>query len=298
MKVRIQPEAPQHGPHYKMAKRFLRWGLTVLVVVIATVKLVSVCRFYYVAEELPPYTISQPRHQDDTLRMIIIGDSWADYHTSLQADTMIANTAKRIYSHPVKSISRGKRGAQSKEIYYFMFSEKTTEHSYEPDRCTQPLIEDHPDYCVVFAGINDVTFMKPTSYYAKNMKHIIRLLLHNGIKPVVMEIPLVHFKYPYKGMRLRDKLYYWTTSALLSTLHNKGEDYQEALNKILSDTHLKDSVLYIAAKQWNPKGSIDTTMFLSDRLHLNLAGYQKLDSCIITEIIHDYHKRSHNPTHQ
>jgi hypothetical protein len=61
---------------------------------------------------------------------------------------------------------------------------------------------------------------------------------------------------------------------------------------MLSDTRLQDSVLYITTQQWNPGGSVDTTMFLVDRLHLNLNGYHKLDSCIATEIINDYTKKS------
>jgi transposase len=54
---------------------------------------------------------------------------------------------------------------------------------------------------------------------------------------------------------------------------------------------IKDSVLYIAAKQWNPGGSVDSTMFLEDRLHMNLNGYHLLDSCIASEIIRDYISR-------
>jgi hypothetical protein len=54
---------------------------------------------------------------------------------------------------------------------------------------------------------------------------------------------------------------------------------------------IKDSVLYIAAKQWNPGGSVDSTMFLEDKLHMNLNGYHLLDSCIASEIIRDYVSR-------
>lgn len=44
--------------------------------------------FYYVPEELPAYD-KPPRAKDDTLRIAIIGDSWADYHTSLSGDTYV-----------------------------------------------------------------------------------------------------------------------------------------------------------------------------------------------------------------
>lgn len=292
MRPRVLPEEPQHGPVYHFIRKFWWIPVAVAAVVIPVLYLTPLYFHHYVPEELTPYTIKQTLRNDDTLRIAFIGDSWADYHTSLRGDTMIANTARRIFTQPVKCFTRGKKGAQSKEIYFFMFSDKTEEHSYEPDRCTQPLIEEHPDYCVIFAGINDVTYMKPTSYYATNMRFIVNLLLHNSIRPVVMEIPLVNFKYPYTMMRKRDKLYYWTTSAVMGTLWNKGADYHHSLKEMLDNNHLNDSILYISARQWNPQGSLDTTMFLEDHLHLNLAGYHKLDSCIATEIIRDYTKRN------
>lgn len=288
MRPRIQPDAPSSS--LKHAKRIL-WGLAIISVLgLATYFLAPLYIFYYVPEELPPYDIP-PRVKDDTLRIAIIGDSWADYHTSLSGDTIIFNAAKKITSVPVKTDTRGKKGALSKEIYYFMFEDKTIEHSYEQDRCTQPLIEAHPDYCVIFAGINDVTFLRPISFYTENMRLIINLLLHNGIRPVVMEIPIVNFKYPIPMFPFRERWFYRIRSLLMGTLRNKGTDYQYALTDMLAGHQLKDSVVYITSKQWNPEGCLDETMFLEDHLHLNLNGYQKLDSCIATEIIRDYEKR-------
>lgn len=288
MRPRIQPDAPSSS--LKHAKRIL-WGLAIIAVLgLASYFLAPLYIFYYVPEELPPYDIP-PRVKDDTLRIAIIGDSWADYHTSLSGDTIIANAAEKITSIPVKTETRGKKGALSKEIYYFMFEDKTIEHSYEQDRCTQPLIEAHPDYCVIFAGINDVTYMRQTSFFAENLRLIINLLLHNGIRPVVMEIPTVNFKEPYHRIRFRERWFYRIRSVMTGTFNNEGTDYQKALTDMLASYQLKDSVLYITAKQWNPKGCLDETMFLEDHLHLNLGGYQKLDSCIATEIINDYAKR-------
>ncbi len=296
MKIRVAPNEPLLKPYHKLIIRIL-----FVVGILATAGLtlhylIPMYVYYYVPEELTPYTIQSPRHLDDTLRIAFIGDSWADYHTSLRGDTMIANSASKIFDQPVKSSTRGTKGALSKEVYFYMYSNRTVEHAYEKDRCTQPLIEERPNYCVIFAGINDVTFRRPTSFYAENMLYIVRLLLHNSIKPVVMEIPIVDFDYPIPRFRFKERLFYRTRSTLMGTSNNKGEDYHKALNDMLSNTHLKDSVLYIAAKQWNPKGCLDTTMFLDDCLHLNLNGYHKLDSCIATEIIRDYTKKRNGKT--
>lgn len=287
MRPRVIPEEPSQGFFHKIKKRFL-WGIVfVAFTLVAVFYFIPQYRFYYVPEELPLYTISKT-HQDDTLRIAFIGDSWADYHTLLSGDTIIVNTGKRIYDKPIKAVTRGKKGVVSKEIYYFMYSDKTIEHSYEPDRCTQPLIEDHPDYCVVFAGINDVTYLRPVSFYAENMRLIIKLLLHNKIRPVIMEIPIVNFTEPMHRKRLRERWFYKTRSVLMWTFNNQGTDYQDALKEMLVNTKLQDSVVFISAKQWNPRGATDTTMFLIDRLHLNLNGYHRLDSCIISEIVKDH----------
>ncbi len=291
MRARIASEEPRPYPYRKTIIRVL-WTMGILLLFgFAILYLAPVYIHYYVAEEQPKYTIKVPRHHDDTLRIAFIGDSWADYHTSLRGDTVIANAARKIFAQPVRSSTRGTKGALSKEVYFYMFSNKTIEHANEPDRCTQPLIEAHPDYCVVFAGINDVTFLRPTSFYSENMQLIIRLLLHNDIRPVVMEIPDVHFKYPMPYFRFRDRWFYRIRSVLMGTWNNQVEDYRLALNGMLSKTSLRDSVLYIATKQWNPEGCLDTTMFLDDHLHLNLNGYHKLDSCIAVDIIRDYMKK-------
>ncbi len=294
MRIRVAPDEPRLKPYHKTIKRVL-WTIGALLLLsIAVFYLIPIYIHYYVPEKLEKYNIKTPRHNDDTLRIAFIGDSWADYHTSLRGDTMIANAARKGFTHPVKSSTRGTKGALSKEVYFYMYSDRTIEHANEPDRCTQPLLEDHPDYCVVFAGINDVTFLRPTSFYAENMQLIIQLLLRNDIRPVVMEIPMVHFKYPMPLFRFRDRWFYRIRSVLMGTWNNQVEDYQHALNDMLNKTSLRDSVLYIASKQWNPEGCLDTTMFLNDHLHLNLNGYHKLDSCIATEIINDYTRKGRN----
>lgn len=293
MRSRIQPDEPSYIIPHKIIKRIV-WAVVLFAFVISTIfYIIPTYRYYYIPEELTPYDIL-PKQADDTLRIAMIGDSWADYQTMLSGDTMIINAAKKIYDKPVIVKTRGKKGALSKEIYFFMFNEKTEEHAYEPDRCTQPLLEEHPDYCVIFAGINDVTYLRSTNYYAENMHLIIRHLLHNHIRPVVIEIPIVNFTEPMGRKKFKERWFYKIRSILTGTSRNKGEDYQNALKEKLAQYNLQDSVVYIAVKQWNPKGSVDTTTFLPDHLHLNLNGYHILDSCIISEIIKDYTNNAGN----
>jgi hypothetical protein len=44
-------------------------------------------REFMVAKELPYYHVG-PRHDDDTLRVAVIGDSWAEWHMTLSCDTL------------------------------------------------------------------------------------------------------------------------------------------------------------------------------------------------------------------
>ena len=251
-------------------------------------------RIYFMPElEITPYKVD-PRASDDTLRVAIIGDSWAEFHSNLGCDTVFTNHAMRIMpKQPLTCRSRGKGGAMSKEVYHFMFYDWTEEHPWEPDRCTQPLIEQHPDYCVVFAGINDAIFQRSTAYYTGNLRNIYRLLLHNNIRPVVMEIPMVDAAsaIDYKTFFKREA--YHLKAFVMGTRGNQIPQYRQALKDMLQDTGLKDSVLYISANKWNSQGWRDTTIFLRDHIHLNINGYHRLDSCIASEILKDWRKCNH-----
>lgn len=271
---------------YKRA--WLRW-LTALAVVFVPVAwwLSGYYHENYVAAAAEPFYHIPPAHDDDTLRVIIVGDSWAEIHMRLNCDTIFRQYAAQMTQQPVTCWSRGKGGAMSKEIYHFMFSRLTEEHPWEPDRSTQPLIESHPDYCVLFAGINDAIFQRSTAYSAGNYQLMLRLLLHHGIRPVVMEIPMVDaasaidYKVWYKRSAYHLKAW------ILGTRGNQVPQYREAISRMLDETGLRDSVLFIPANRWNPGGWRDTTMFTYDRIHLNIDGYHKLDSCIVAEILKD-----------
>jgi len=269
------------------------WAVVVLLggMVYLLVYVVRLCAFTFLpADELPFYGSPQP-HDDDTLRVAIIGDSWAEYHASLGCDTIFVKMARRITDTPVKCTNRGKGGAMSKEIYYFMFEEKTVESPTAPDRCTQPLIEEHPDYCVVMAGINDCIFQRPLRYFQENYRLILRLLLHNGIRPVVMQMPQVNdiMAIDYKPLLKRTP--YHLRALMLGTIDCRVPQYQQALIDMLRETGLKDSVLYVPADRWCKGDWRDTSLFSWDGIHLHLQGYEVLDSCIVSEIVKDYEAR-------
>ena len=248
----------------------------------------------FVAEELPIYDVG-PRPNDDTLRVAVIGDSWAEYHTSLECDTIFCRYAKRLTSRPVKSFSRGHSGLITKEIYYEMFSDHTVEHVWDVDRCTQPLIEQHPDYCIIMAGINDWRLFKSDDFYVGNYRLMLNLLIKNGIRPVVMEMPNVDMEY-FHGNRKFYRRWMFNALSLLTRTddsYDSAQDYRDAMKKMLQESGLDDKVLFIPISAWNPGGvEANPEIFLDDRLHLNLDGYHILDSCMAYDIVKDYLKRN------
>lgn len=249
-------------------------------------------REFMVAKELPYYHVG-PRHDDDTLRVAVIGDSWAEWHMTLSCDTLFEIYGGRLTAKPIKCMTRGKGGAKSKDVYYYMFRSQTQEVSWMHDICTQPLLEEHPDYCVVMVGINDTWKKRPVSYYKGNYRLIIRLLLANHIRPVVMEIPDFEMGEWLNAHRKRKRILYRFYSYFTGVVEDDITPFRNGLKEMLKETGLGDSVLYIPKDHWIPKNhQYPEEIYQEDHVHINYQGYHVLDSCIVSEIIHDYYKRT------
>ena len=246
---------------------------------------------FKVAEELPFYHVG-PRPNDDTLRVAVIGDSWAEWHMTLNCDTLFQQYGERLIMKPIKCMTRGKSGAKSKDVYYYMFRSHTQEQSWMHDICTQPLLEEHPDYCIIMVGINDAWKKYSVSYYIGNYRLIIRLLLANDIRPVVMEIPDFAMKEWINIHMKREIILYRIYSVFNDVVKDDITPFRNGLREMLKETGLGDSVLFIPADHWIPKNhQYSEEIYQEDHVHINYQGYHVLDSCIVTEIIHDYNKR-------
>jgi len=265
--------------------------------------------YFFVYSRITPANESQPykviNKKDDTLRVVMIGDSWAMFHYSLNRDSIIQEMLQNKLHKPVKFRSRGKGGANSKEIYYYMFSSITKESEQLPDICTQPLLEENPDYCLISAGINDAGQGRGVSFFCENYRYILNLLLYNHIRPVILELPTVimdnKIDIPIKDFfnnnrsfaksRLMKRLGYKVNALLSMSDLDNVDAYRDGLEQMLTSTGLMDSVVYIGTKEWNPDGYKDKRgIYLDDGTHLNLAGYDVLDSCYVEAILKDYQK--------
>lgn len=247
--------------------------------------------FYMPPTYIRPFPVTH--HHDDTLRVIMIGDSWVYFHETLRRDSTFEDELKRVLrSRKVKVVAKGKGGATSGEIYQRMSAERMLATEYDLNNCTQSIIEQGADYCVISAGINDARQRRGKFYYVNNYLRIVRLLLSYGIRPVIMEIPNVEIDEAFSGNTLYYRLKARICMGLLNTKLYGVEDYRNALKDSLLTTHLMDSVVYVSASSWNPDGWKDKRdIYVDDHFHLNLPGYSILDSTFAAEIVKDYRLR-------
>ena len=238
------------------------------------------------AEPQEQYPVSQ--YDNDTLLVVMIGDSWAGIHSEMKLDTMAQRLLSDMTGYNVRFVSKGKGGAKSKDIYKYMFKSAVGNSDEEQGYCTQELIEQHPDYCIVIAGINDAAANLGSEYYCQNYRLIIEWLLACDIRPVIVEIPDVNLKKLYAKKPLFDM----TADRIRSLIaHCKMYDvceYREALSLMMSSwKEIEGRVLYLSIDKWNKNGYRDNQLYLDDEIHLNRRGYQKLDSTLVKMIAHD-----------
>lgn len=212
---------------------------------------------------------------NDTIRIIMIGDSWAAYHH--KNDTILAAMLQKELHKPVSVISSGMVGAKTKTIYELMFD------TISPNG-TQKLIASHPDYCIIFAGINDAVAKIGFRYYLHHYSLILKQLTSNRIKPIIIDMPNVDYYTTYKHepvfMRIRHRL----TGAIIKTNMWNFDEYKNALENYLSDNQLSNQIIYVR-NTWNKDGYNDERqLYLTDNIHLNPKGYWLLDSIIAEEI--------------
>ena len=232
-------------------------------------------------EEHPAYNVI---HSDgDTLHVAVIGDSWAAIHSEIKADTMLESRLINLTGRPVIVKSKGKGGEISKGIYQLMF--KSEGHG------TKPIISSGLDYCVISAGINDAANNLGSSNYCHHMRLILRFLLSNGIRPVLLEIPDVDIWNIYGKKSVKYIIGDYMRSLMTGSGMYHYAEYREALLSMLEGEHLADSIVFVSMNGWNGNTTqLNKSYFREDQIHLNDEGYRQLDSCVAIAIANDLKK--------
>lgn len=219
------------------------------------------------------YLASYPR--DDTLRIIMIGDSWVELRTD-KLNKLFKKRLSMVSGLPVILKTKGKGGEKSRGVYQLIFEE----NGYG----TKPLFLSGADYCVVFVGINDAIANLGKNQFVYHLKLIIDFLMANNICPVLIEIPNVNIWNVYSKKPIKDLLVDYIRSLMSGSSMYHFSEYREAVLSMLKDSALIDSVIYVHMSGWNGDNDLNGQLFLDDQIHLNQKGYLKLDSCIIEAI--------------
>lgn len=249
-----------------------------LIMIIIVLSLIIVCIGHYLKPYYTPAIkqigLSVMSHQDDTIRIAYIGDSWADRHKNMNCaiDSLVSDATER----PVVVKTAGISGLTSKYLYYCIFREDSI----------RDVIEWGPDFCFVVAGINDTDRKLGKKYYKENMRLIIELLLENHITPVVLEIPSYDIHFSYKRRSRQIKVMYLVSMLLTRSKMDCIQDYRNAYIDLIKEHEWERQVITISYKDWNPDGYKDIRgLYDGGFMHLNAKGYSVLDSCISQKII-------------
>lgn len=214
-----------------------------------------------------PYTIL--KQSDDTLRVAYIGDSWAFMHRD--HDCRIAQTISDSIHQPVKVHSFGIGGLTSKEIYAAITEQGDFRN----------FMMRGYDYCFVSAGINDTYQKKSCSYYTTSMKGILSLLLANNIHPIILEIPDYDIHKAYERQTRSRKALRRLSMLVNGCDMDCRQSHRDALRAMLTEEGLWEQTTLLEYKDWNSNFAHDQqNYFLPDGVHLNAAGYARLDSVI------------------
>lgn len=252
-------------------RRYIVVLLVLLFLVVAFVCYYSNCPCYKPADKLTGLRVLH--HNDDTIRIAYIGDSWAHNHKTMKCiiDSIIHNEIRK----PVQIRNAGVGGLTSKEIYNGIYT----------NRELKSAVEWGPDFCFVSAGINDCNKKVGGYNYKENMRLLISSLLDNNITPVIMEIPYydiyyAFFEMPFIPMLRGLRSMIWTQSSI-----DCIDYYSDMYNDLITEQQWQDSVITIRRVSWNPNGyKGQKELYTSDRMHLNQVGYFILDSCIASQI--------------
>lgn len=250
---------------------------TLLIIVICIIVGITYAayQFYAPPHMREPYLI---KHQEDTLRIAYIGDSWAFMHKD--HDCVISKLITDTLHRPVRVHSYGICGLTSKEIYENMYENADFKHFLQKRAY---------EYCFISAGINDTYKKLGTRYYKQSMDGIIQLLLYNNIRPIILEIPDYDIQKAYKWQKSLRKVLRNISMYINNTPVDCKQMFRDALDELVQTKGYHNKLSIIRYQTWNNDFNNDLQrLYRGDGMHLNDYGYQVLDSVIAKEILTIY----------
>lgn len=241
----------------------------------------SLCYKYYSYAKDNTYVYKEHKQIDDAIKVVMIGDSWAAYHHAAGHDSLLALMIGKYSCRHITVNASGMVGAKTKRIYELMSD------SISPTG-TRSLLHQKPDYCIISAGINDAVAKIGIENYCYHYILIIKQLLANHIKPIVIDMPDVGYKSVYQRESFLAQFRHWLSCKINGTNMWSFEDYRNSLIKSIEESNYTQKIIYISANEWNTQGFQDPrNLYMEDDIHLNFKGYTLLDSCIARHICMD-----------
>jgi lysophospholipase L1-like esterase len=141
-------------------------------------------------------------------------------------------------------------------------------------------IEKGYDYCIISVGINDTYKKMSTTYYKESLKGLLNLMILNNISPIFLDIPDYDIQKAYNCQKISKKLLRRLSMLINGITIDCKQEYRDILKETVCER--ADILNY---QEWNKHYSKDLKdYYLEDGIHLNKAGYAKLDSCIAAHI--------------
>lgn len=255
-------------------------SLLLLLISIALTIIYLIIRWHYE----PEHTVTtEIKHPGDIISIGIIGDSYVEKQT---LDTIFFNAMLR-HNVKTKIYSFGEGGANSRLVYKNLFSDKSDPFS------SNKLFHNNITYCIVIAGVNDALGQYGSKFYVYHELLIIKSLLKNNIRPVVVSLPEFGIQ---EEVEVRFNAFKHARNAIFGFFTGNGfkrtiHDYRNALNIELNKQHLKDSIVFINYDHVINNYNLQKNLFRNPP-HLNLAGNQRLGSYLAKCIINDIHRKS------
>lgn len=215
------------------------------------------------------------KHQNDVLRIGIIGDSWA---AGITIDTIIRDEFKKRGIN-TEVIAFGQPEAKTKEIYDNLYANPGQPYS------SSEILHHNLDYCIILAGTSDAEGEMGAKFYAYYCSLIISDLARNNIEPVFVTMPEFGFKEETDSLDILKKVRNELASLLIDngSTHNL-DGYRKQANEMLKSTHLKDSTIVVPFNLVCDDYEKHKILYRNTG-HLSTVGKQKLGRLIVEYIL-------------
>lgn len=205
----------------------------------------------------------------DSTKIGIIGDSWV---AGSKFDTYFEKEGLKVYSS-------GEPGANTLKIYNNLFLDSKSKFS------SNFILKEPISKCIIVAGVNDFATQLGPKYYSTNIVNICKLLINNGIEPVIVTLPSFNMDGYIKESKINNQINIYINSYITNGFNNLTNinSYRDSMIDQIKNEDLSELVTIIDYSKFCDKYS-DCTNLYKDNAHLNEQGTEMLALYILNNI--------------